>query len=114
MESESKVLMLKTSQRIPSVHFGLPCLLSEIFREKTSNRKLNLKIISPPRGEPLLLRKINDKHPASIKFLFTCLNVFLKKKQEVVEASRSPREREGCQVVPYCVMLTCALMVKHF
>lgn len=79
MESESKVLMLKTSQRIPSVHFGLPCLLSEIFREKTSNRKLNLKIISPPRGEPLLLRNINDKHPASIKFLFTCLNVYLKK-----------------------------------
>lgn len=79
MESESKVLMLKTSQRLPSVHFGLPCLLSEIFREKTSNRKLNLKIISPPRGEPLLLRNINDKHRASIKFLFTCLNVYLKK-----------------------------------
>ena len=81
MESESKVLMLKTSQRIPSVHFGRPCLLSEIFREKTSNRKLNLKIIFPPRGEPLLLRNINDKHPASIKFLFTCLTerVFKKK-----------------------------------
>lgn len=79
MESESKVLMLKTSQRIPSVHFGLPCLLSEIFREKTSNRKLNLKIISSPRGEPLLLRNINDKHRASIKFFFTCLNVYLKK-----------------------------------
>lgn len=79
MESGSNVLMSKTSQRIPSVHFGLPCLLSEIFREKTSNRKLNLKIISPPRGEPLLLRHINDKHRASIKFLFTCLNVYLKK-----------------------------------
>ena len=66
MESESKVLMLKTSQRIPSVHFGLPCLLSEIFKKKLRGTGcfFNGARYASTKSEPALTFSFPDFFPA--------------------------------------------------